>query len=228
MDFLKKILGEEKYKELVKSIDEYNAKDENKDKQVKLVDLSEGGYVSKEKYDSLEKERDSKLSELDQANKLVDEFKNSKPDETLKGKITEYESKIESLKKELSDTRVSSNLRSALLKAGAKDVDYLTYQIEKNKTELNLDDAGNIKGLSYIIEDLKKNYGTQFEGDNDDSGKNGKRVNEHRLGGNEDDNHGSNEGITKEAFDKMGYQSKLKLKNEQPEVYAEMTGKKTD
>ena len=30
---------------------------------------------------------------------------------------------------------------------------------------------------------------------------------------------------SKEDFDKMGYQSRLKLKQEQPEVYAQMTGK---
>ena len=32
-------------------------------------------------------------------------------------------------------------------------------------------------------------------------------------------------GITQEQFNKMGYQSRLKLKQEQPDVYAQMTGK---
>ena len=32
-------------------------------------------------------------------------------------------------------------------------------------------------------------------------------------------------GITQDQFNKMGYQSRLKLKQEQPEVYAQMTGK---
>ena len=36
------------------------------------------------------------------------------------------------------------------------------------------------------------------------------------------------EEVTQEQFNKMGYQSRLKLKQEQPEVYAQMTGKATE
>jgi hypothetical protein len=36
---------------------------------------------------------------------------------------------------------------------------------------------------------------------------------------------GSGSGITQEQFNKMGYQSRLKLKQEQPDVYAKMTGR---
>ena len=39
------------------------------------------------------------------------------------------------------------------------------------------------------------------------------------------DNISGGSGVTKEQFDKMGYKSRLKLKQEQPEVYAQMTGK---
>ena len=43
---------------------------------------------------------------------------------------------------------------------------------------------------------------------------------DNRLPGNDDSN-----ALTREQFEKMGYQSRLKLKNEQPDVYAQMTGK---
>ena len=36
------------------------------------------------------------------------------------------------------------------------------------------------------------------------------------------------DGVTQEDFNKMGYQSRLKLKQEQPDVYAQMTGKATN
>ena len=54
MEFLKNILGEELYRQVETKVNEYNANSENKDKQVKIVDLSSGKYVSKEKYDTLQ------------------------------------------------------------------------------------------------------------------------------------------------------------------------------
>ena len=56
MLFLKEILGE-KYEEFKGIIDAYNS--ENKDKQVKLANLSTGEYVSKAKYDALESEKNN-------------------------------------------------------------------------------------------------------------------------------------------------------------------------
>ena len=47
MEFLKDILGEDLYKQVSDTVNAYNGKPENKDKQVKLADLGSGQYVDK-------------------------------------------------------------------------------------------------------------------------------------------------------------------------------------
>mgnify|MGYP000537267588 CR=1 FL=1 len=49
---LKELLGEELYKQVQTKIDEKNSTEADKLKHVRYADLSEGKYVSKEKYDS--------------------------------------------------------------------------------------------------------------------------------------------------------------------------------
>ncbi len=50
MDFLKDVLGEELYKQVVSAVDAFNGKEENKDKQVKIGNIGSGEYVGKGKY----------------------------------------------------------------------------------------------------------------------------------------------------------------------------------
>ena len=70
-----------------------------------------------------------------------------------------------------------------------------------------------------MISGLKTQFPTHFE-----TVKNGKLIELNPLpNSNTNDN-----GVTKEQFDKMGYQSRLKLKQEQPDVYAKMTGKASE
>ena len=66
---------------------------------------------------------------------------------------------------------------------------------------------------------LKTQLPTQFE-----TKKNGGNVDANPL----PDRNNNNPGVTQEQFNKMGYQNRLKLKQEQPDVYAQMTGKETN
>lgn len=76
---LKELLGEELYKQVQAKIDEKNSAETDKLKHVRYTDLSEGKYVSKEKYDSeLEKLNGlitGKDTEIGNANKLIEELK---------------------------------------------------------------------------------------------------------------------------------------------------------
>ena len=54
MEFLKEILGEELYKQFEEKINAHNGDEANKDKQIKLANLSSGEYVGKGKYDALD------------------------------------------------------------------------------------------------------------------------------------------------------------------------------
>lgn len=169
---LKDVLGEELYKQVQARIDEQNSKEEDKLKHVRFADLSEGNYISKEKYDS-ETERlngliNGKDTEIGNANKLIEELKKaSKGDEGMQQKISTYETENARLQQELEETKVSSALKVALLSAKTDDTDYMTFKIKemlKEKgEELKIDDDGNIKGWDDMLTTLKTQFPTHFE-----------------------------------------------------------------
>lgn len=169
---LKDVLGEELYKQVQAKIDEQNSKEEDKLKHVRFADLSEGNYISKEKYDS-ETERlngliTGKDTEIGNANKLIEELKKaSKGDEGMQQKISTYETENARLQQELEETKVSSALKVALLSAKTDDTDYMTFKIKemlKEKgEELKIDDDGNIKGWDDMLTILKTQFPAHFE-----------------------------------------------------------------
>lgn len=225
MDFLKILFGEKPltYDELVNAINAHNGNEANKDKQIKVGNLGSGEYTSTAKYKALEESLTGKQSELDAANGLIEELKKSaKGNEEMQGKITGYETQVAELQKQLAETKVKSALKVALLSEKALDIDYLTFKVNEKMREkgqtLELDENENIKGWDGILSDLKTQLPKQFEtAANSAITPNPLPDNTHNTGG-----------ITKEQFDKMGYQSRLKLKQEQPDVYAQMTGKPTN
>ena len=91
-------------KAVMDAIAKVNEGEADKLKHVRFADLSEGGYVSKDKYTSLETDLSGKTSELEKANGLIEELKKSTgKDEGLQQKITDYEAEIEKLKKQVSE-----------------------------------------------------------------------------------------------------------------------------
>lgn len=226
MEFLKEILGEELFVQVAEKINAHNGNEANKEKQVKLGNLGSGEYVGKGKHDS-ELERlnallSGKQTELDTANGLIAELKKgTKGNEELQGKISAYDVQVQELQKQLQETKMKAALKVALLSEKAIDIDYLTFKVnEKLKADgktLELDENENIKGW----DDLKSGLKTQFPNQFESAKNNGFKVEANPLP--ESDNNRTS--VTKEQFDRMGYQSRLKLKQEQPEVYAQMTGK---
>lgn len=180
---LKELLGDDLYKQVQAKIDEKNSTETDKLKHVRYTDLSEGKYVSKEKYDSeLDKLNTlitGKDTEIGNANKLIEELKKaSKGDEGMQQKISTYETENARLQKELEETNVNSAIKVALLEAHAVDTDYMTYKIkaalkEKNE-ELKLDDEGHIKGWDNMLTDLKTQFPAQFTASSGSDG--GKRI----------------------------------------------------
>ena len=184
MDFLKAILGDELYGQVAEKLNAYNGDEKNKDKQVKLVDLGSGEYVSKLKYQDLETSLNSKGEELSAANSLIEELKKKtgKDDRELQEKISSYETTVSELQDELAKTKIESALKVALLSEKAKDVDYLTFKInedlKKNGENLELDGNGAIKGWDSRLEGLKTQFPDMFEKKSD---KEDERLDEQRL-----------------------------------------------
>lgn len=217
MEFLKAILGD-KYTEFEQLINAYNENPDNKDKQIKLANLTDGAYVSKDKYTSLETDLSGKDAELIKANKLIEELKKSTgKDEGLQQKIIDYESEIETLKKENADLKTENALKFALVAAGAVDVDYLVFKA-KEKGEVKLGDDGKIKGEDDLISGLKTQHPTMFEASNGNQQQSGNRkILENNLPGGDKD-----KTVTKEQFLKMGYNERMKLKEENPELFKQL------
>jgi hypothetical protein len=167
------------------------------------------------RYGKLKTEHDSKLSELTEANNLIAELKkNNKGNEGLQQKISDYEGQVAQLQAELQQTKLESAIQVELLsaKAIADDIDYLTFKL-KEKGELTLDENGKIKGWDDKLAGLKTQFPTHFES------AGGKKYEEHKLPEQQD----GGEAVSKEAFSKMGYQERLKLFNDNPTAYAELT-----
>ena len=90
-------------------------------------------------------------------------------------------------------------------------MDYVKFKIKEKGAVLKLDDKGNLSGTKELIDDLKVQLPNQFT-------KNAQKINEIKLPQSDD-----NKGVTKEQFNKMSYQERLKLFNENKEAYDELT-----
>lgn len=168
------------------------------------------------RYKDLQSKFEGKNKEHQEAAALIEQLKKDNAgNEALQGKITQYESTVAELQKQLEQTKIDSALKVALLEAKVQDVDYLTFKI-KEKGEVKLDDNGKIKGIDDTLAALKTQFPNQFTSEQQ------KQVEVQKLPGNEGNR---DSGITAEAFSRMGYQSRLKLKNDNPDLYAQMTGK---
>ena len=219
MDFLKEILGEELFNQFTEKVNAHNGNEANKDKQIKIANLGGGEYVGKAKYDALQQLLDGKTGELDKANTLIADLKkSSKGDEGLQQKVTDYESQVATLQAENARTRLMFALKLSLMEAKATDVDYLTYKLEeKMKAEgktLELGEGEKVKGIDDLISGLKTQFPTQFEA----AGRT--KVEPNPLP-KSDTNLPT---VTKEDFAKMGYDSRVKLKAENPELYSQLKG----
>lgn len=176
MEFLKAILGDELYSQVVSKVNEHNGNEANKENQVKIANLASGEYVGKGKYEALDALLKGKETELDTANGLIAELKKgTKGNEELQGKITGYEAQVADLQAQLQETKINAAVKVALLSEKAADVDYLTFKLHEKLKEkgesLELDENDNIKGWDALRDGLKTQFPKMFE-----SGTDGKKV----------------------------------------------------
>lgn len=166
------------------------------------------------RYNKLKGDFDNQGIQLGEANKLIDDLKKaSKGNEEMQGKITGYETEIAKLQTELATAKLESAVKVALLNAKATDIEYMTFKL-KEKGELELDENGQIKGIDDKIAGLKTQFPTQFE----NGTGNGIKIDANPL----PQPNEPKPTITKEEFAKMGYDSRVKLKQENPELYSNM------
>ena len=170
------------------------------------------------RYGKLKSDHDSLTAEHQKSTDLIAQLqKQTKDNEGIQNKITDYQNQIKTLQEEAVKARTESALKIGLLSAGAKpdDIDYLMFKMEHDgdwKPELS--DDGQIKGLDDKLKGLKTQYPAQFETTSN------KIIDEKKL-----DKQNEKDGVTADEFRKMGYQQKNQLFNENPELYRKLSGK---
>ena len=167
------------------------------------------------RYKKLKDEHDTVVKERDEGKTLIETLqKSNKGNEDLQKQVSDYQAKMQQLQTELQQTKLDSAINVGLLAAGVKpeDVDYVTFKL-KAKGDIELDEQGNIKGWDDKVAGLK----TQFPANFTTTG--GKKYEEHKL---PDGDNGNIETITKEQFNKMGYNSRVELKQKNPEQYSQL------
>lgn len=162
------------------------------------------------RYQKLKEDFDTLTSKSNEDVKLIEQLKEaSKGNEEMQSKFTEYDSTIAKLQAENEQLKIDNEIKVELLasKAKAKDLDYLIFKIKQEHQDLELDDKGKIKGINF--EDIKSVYPDNFEVESK------KEVDVNNLPNIND----RETAISKEEFDKMGYQEKNKLQREDPDTY---------
>lgn len=130
------------------------------------------------RYGKLKTDSDAQKAELDKANGLIAELqKAAKGNEAMTGQIEQYKAEVEQLQNELKQAKIDAAVKVALIGAKAVDVDYLTYKLREKGDALELDENGEVKGLSDRIDALKTQLPAMFEQPK------GKQVDPNRLPG---------------------------------------------
>lgn len=89
---LKDLLGEELFSQVDSKIQEHNSGIEDKLKHVRFADLSEGNYISREKYQGLETKVGGLEEQLESANTTINSYKSMDID-GIKKSVSEWETK---------------------------------------------------------------------------------------------------------------------------------------
>lgn len=168
------------------------------------------------RFGKLKTDHDALIQKDAESQKLIAELQEAtKGQEGVQKQIAEYQAQIAKQQEELNQARTESALKIGLLSAGAKatDIDYLIYKMNHDSDwKPELDDNGQVKGLDDKLKGLKTQFPAQFEASST------KKIDEKRL-----DKPDDKQTVTKDEFNKMGYQAKLKLFNENPELYHELS-----
>lgn len=168
------------------------------------------------RFGKLKADHDALVKKDTESQKLISELQSAtKGQEDVQKQIAEYQAQIAKQDEELKQAKTESAMKIGLLSAGAKasDIDYLLFKLNHDSDwKPELDDNGQVKGLDDKVKGLKTQFPVQFEASST------KKIDEKKL-----DKPDQKQTVTKDDFKKMGYQSRLKLFNENPELYNELS-----
>ena len=182
-------------------------------KQNKIFTASEENLDIR--YGKLKTDHDTLSAQHKESVNLIEQMKvETQDNKILQGRISAYEAQITQLNEQLRQTKVESAVKIALLDAKANDAEYMAFKLHE-KGELELDENGNIKNIDDKIAGLKTQFPEHFGGAND------LKIEPLPL---PDRNKRSESAVTKDEFKKMGYNSRVELKQNNPELYEQLKG----
>lgn len=164
MEFLKAILGDELFAQFEEAVKVYNEKPENKDKPVKLADLSTGDYVGVGKYTTLETDIANLREQIKTNEGTITTLKNANKDnDTLQQTIKTHEGTIETLKTtyegKIKELTINQAIQAKL--TDAKHPDLLVGKFDKTKLSLS-EDGTQVFGIDEQLTALKEQYKDLF------------------------------------------------------------------
>lgn len=166
------------------------------------------------RYSKLKTDHEGVSRQLTEAQSLIEQLKKETgSNESLQGKIADYESKVAVLTAENEKLKTESALKVALLDAGAKaaDMEYLLFKANQSG-EIKLTDDGKIKGQEELVSSIKTQCPAQF------TSAEQKKVQEHKLESG-DPNAGA---LTRSDILKKPYSERLAIYEKDPETYREI------
>lgn len=165
------------------------------------------------RYAKLKNEHSESERTIGELQSKIAEFEQFKADNVAI--IEEANQKLGELQTENEKIRTDYAIERALIEAKVQDIDYVKFKLKEKHTDgFKLDENGKIENINTMLDDMKVQIPNQFT-------KSEKKIEEKKLEKNEE----NNVGVTKEQFEKMNYHEKAKMFKENPEQYAELSGK---
>ena len=221
---LQELLGEELFQQVQARLDEVNANEPDKLKHVRFADLSEGNYVSKQKYDAevaTSQGKDSEIANYKQA--IADLQKANKGNEDIQHRITQLETENAQLKAAQEESEMKYAFDVLLIDAGVTDRDereFLAFKYEKKLKEegktLELDENKHIKSGDEILKELSTQFPAKFT-NKANSGDCYVPLENNGL-----PHSYSDKSVTKEQFRNMTYEERVALKQSNENLYKQL------
>ena len=165
---LRELLGEELFGQVDAKIQEHNAGIEDKLQHVRYADLSEGNYVSKEKYQTLETKSNGLQTQLSEANTTIKSYKDMDIDgikESAKNWETKYNTDTQALQTQIDNQQKqfaaerfmdTQKIKSPLSRKAIMQ-EFLAQNLEFKD--------GVFKGADEYMKGVKEKYPEEFEAD---------------------------------------------------------------
>ena len=201
---LKELLGEELYSQVTEKLGD------------KKIMVDDGNFIPKSRFDQVNQaKKDLEVQLKDRDTQLADLSKNNKDNENLLNQIKDLQAlnkqTITDYKNKINQIQFDYALDGALTNAKSKNNKAIKALLDMNSLKYQ---EGKLEGLQEQIEALQKDASYLFDLNNTPS----------NTGGIGNFGRGGKVSITKEDFNKMSYNDRVKLYNENPEMYTELSG----